>query len=433
MKNERYSRRAILASLGASAAMLPLLHSEHSEGQTGLDLFPKRLVTVTWGNGVVPSDFFPQGAAGPSVPIGETLRPMEPWKDKMIITRGLDLQVMGDYEVRKYDGHFTYPTLLTGTSDPGFEVRKGLGPSIDQAYADHLVEKGINLPAQLLNLGVRSRGDGEPTSWRDSGQKNVPETDPQRVFERLFAGDSMPPEQVNLLLERRKSVLDYLRQELTAFQSRVGVVDQMKIEAHQESIRELERQLTAIGGGAGAECTDPMLGGGDDTPALMKVMFDIAAAALRCDFTRSVNIDLYDDGGGDGNSFPWLNVNRDYHGVAHDGSSAYDSKVKIDAWLYEQVANLTKQLADTPEGAVSVLDNSVILVANDMTEGAAHTIVNIPFALIGSAGGYLKTGQAVDFGGAPHNPLLATVLNAVGVPVTGFGEKYDGTFSELVA
>jgi hypothetical protein len=188
-----------------------------------------------------------------------------------------------------------------------------------------------------------------------------------------------------------------------------------------------------MGGGGGAQCTEPALNTEDDTPALMKVMFDLAAAALRCDFTRVVNIDLYDDGGGDGNSFPWLGITQDYHALAHDGSKSYDDKVKVDAWLFEQVANLVGQLEATQEGTGTALDNSVILVTNDMTEGAAHTVDNIPFVLIGKAGGYLKTNQAINFGGQPHNLLLATVVNAMDIPVTGYGEKYEGILPELVA
>src|SRR5262249_21936414 len=128
MKNPRFSRRAMLGSLGIGAAFLPLLDAERAPAQTASG-FPKRLVTVTCGNGLVPEDFYPSGT---EITIGETLKALEAWKDKLIIIEGLDCKVMSDYPDRKWDGHFTYPTLLTGTADPGFENTRALGPSIDQ-------------------------------------------------------------------------------------------------------------------------------------------------------------------------------------------------------------------------------------------------------------------------------------------------------------
>jgi len=45
----------------------------------------------------------------------------------------------------------------------------------------------------------------------------------------------------------------------------------------------------------------------------------MAASRSPCDVTRVITIDLYDDGGGDGNNFPWLGISDDYHAVAHAG------------------------------------------------------------------------------------------------------------------
>ena len=109
--------------------------------------------------------------------------------------------------------------------------------------------------------------------------------------------------------------------------------------------------------------------------------------------------------------------------------------MKIDRWIYEQIAILVKGLADTPEVGGTALDNTVIMIGNGMCEGADHGVQGIPWLLIGSCGGYFKTGRVVKFGtwigkagnyytaasGVPHNKLLATLCNAMGVPMTGFG------------
>ena len=427
MSRSRLSRRAMLRALGVGAAFMPLLQAESAPAQAGG--FPKRLITVTWGNGLVPDDFYPSGN---TITIGETLKPLEAWADKLIVIEGLDLKVMTDYPDRKWDGHFTYPTLLTGTSDPGFEVRNALGPSIDQVISTEIA-KTANLQLPLMNIGVRNKGDSSVTSWRAANQPNTPETDAKRLFDKLFAGAMMPVETIDALRLRRASVLDYVGKDLEAYGKYLGKDDKFKVDSHLQSIRELEKRLSSTST-PGAGCAPPVLGDGSDTPVLMKNMFDLAAAAIICDATRVVNIDLYTDGGGDGNTFSWVGVNRDYHTVAHDGSAAFAEKRKIDAWIFSQVANLVGQLAAAPEGdGKSALDNSVILTANDMEEGASHSVEHIPFSLIGSCGGYLKTGQALHLNGDPHNLLLATLCNAMDVPTEKFGESYSGTLPQIVA
>ena len=413
-KRDRFSRRALLSRMGLSAAMLPLVHAERALGQTTPGGFPKRLVLVTWPNGVVKRTFYPEG---PELTFGETIKAMEPWKSKILLPMGLGINVA------TYAGHFSWGALWTGKA----KGRTGQGPSIDQTISE-TIAKSVTLPLPLINCGVRSIGDGKPSSWRSSGVSNKPEIDPQRLFNRMFSAPSMPSPQLDLLRQQRKSVLDFVRRELGAFGERLGTEDRSKVEAHQQSLRDIEKRLSAPA--AAEACTKPAIPGGKlDTPAMMKTMYDLMATALKCDVTRVATIDLYDDGGGDGNSFGVVGVNRDYHSVAHGGGA---DKVKIDAWLYSNVANLVKQLDDTVEGSGTMLDNSLVVVGNGQEDGGSHRVSPIPFMLIGSAGGYFKTGRAVQCSNKAHNALLASICNAMDHPVTGYGaEDKPGTLPEL--
>jgi hypothetical protein len=412
--SQRFSRRALLKAMGLGAGMLPLLHTERAQGQLAGSGFPKRLVLVTWPNGVIKSSHTPPGT---ELVFGDTIKPLEPFKNKVLIPVGLGLNVA------TYAGHFAWGTLWTGQA----KGRTGQGPSIDQAISDNIAKK-VQLPVPLMNTGVRCIGDGLPSSWRSAGVKNVPEIDPMRLFMRIFAGTSMAAPEIDLALKQRKSVLDFVRRELDNFGQRLGTEDRNKIGAHQESLRDIEKRLSAPK--AGASCSKPAVAGGKlDTPAMMKTMYDLMAAALKCDVTRVATIDIYDDGGGDGNSFGNLGITRDYHAVAHGGGP---DKVKIDAWLYSNVANLVKQLDDTPEGNGTALDNSVVVVGNGQEDGGSHKVSPIPFAMIGSCGGYFKTGRVVRYASNPHNKLLATICNAMDMNVTGYGAPtLAGTLPEL--
>jgi hypothetical protein len=71
----------------------------------------------------------------------------------------------------------------------------------------------------------------------------------------------------------------------------------------------------------------------------------------------------------------------------------------------------------------------VILVMSDMSEGAEHYVGRLPYVIIGSGGGFFKTGRTVTFANqVPNNQLLTSVLHALGmIDVTGVGDpKYSG-------
>ena len=81
-----------------------------------------------------------------------------------------------------------------------------------------------------------------------------------------------------------------------------------------------------------------------------------------------------------------------------------------------------------------------------MNEGNGHSVGGLPFLIVGSGGGYFKTGRAVRLGtwttktgpywksssGVPNNKLLAAVGNAMDVPMESFGAAgYGGVLTEL--
>ncbi|MGA7118853.1 MAG: hypothetical protein WBY94_02085, partial [Polyangiaceae bacterium] len=71
--------------------------------------------------------------------------------------------------------------------------------------------------------------------------------------------------------------------------------------------------------------------------------------------------------------------------------------------------------------------NTCVLIANDMQEGNTHYDKNVPWLMIGSCGGFFKTGRAVELNNAPNNQLLTTILHAMGqTSVASVGDQYTG-------
>ncbi len=446
----KYSRRAILKRLGIGAGFLPLLSTERARAAAPSG-YPTRFIAITWTDGICPPNFYPSGAAG-ALPatLPSTFTGLQPWSSKLLLFRHaskqqspIDINVMIDVG-SKYGGHFTYPAMLTGgVSSPNGtdEVPTIMAtfPSIDQIYADNLLAQGVS-NAQL-NVGCRPYKSY--TSFRTGGTPNTQQNDPYKLFTSLFGGAGMTPVDMNALIARRKSVLDYVGGELTGFAKNLGTDDKNNVMVHLQSVKSLEDQLKPSTG-TPATCSSPDItptGLNFNTianyPNHVKFMSDIVAAAVVCGKSRAVTMDLIDNGGGNSLTFPWLNIpSPDFHAIAHQGSANYAQKAVIDQWFYTAcVAEVVSKLAAVTEGNGTVLDNTVILVGNDMSEGAAHYVGQIPYVVIGSGGGFFKTGRMVTFPNqVPNNQLLTSILHALGMTsVTGVGDpKYTGSLDSAL-
>jgi hypothetical protein len=69
-----------------------------------------------------------------------------------------------------------------------------------------------------------------------------------------------------------------------------------------------------------------------------------------------------------------------------------------------------------------MLDNTVVMLGSELARGNTHSHTDAPFLLAGSAGGYFKTGNYLKLEGKnPHNNLLVSLLNSMGVETNTFG------------
>jgi hypothetical protein len=440
-ENPKYSRRALLKHLGVGAGFLPLISTERSKAVAQTTGSPLRFIGITLTAGVCPPNFFPTGAAGPlPATLPSTLQPLATWASKMIVLRSgsrqtspIDLKVMVDIG-STYGGHWSYPALLTGAVTGDSATAVAAAPSIDQLFANHLATQGV--ASSLLNVGARPFKSY--TSYRSAGTPNTQVTDPYKLFTNLFSGSNMPATQINTLLARRKSVLDVVGKELTSFGRNLGTEDRNKVQVHLESIQALQAQLQTMPPTTTTTCTAPTItptglsfSNNANYPTQVQFMSDIVAAAVICGKARAITMDLIDNGGGNSLTFPWLNIaSPHFHDIAHQGSANYAQKSVIDQWFWQGcVSRVVSKLAAAQEGSGTVLDNTVILVSNDMSEGSFHDVRNIPYVIIGSGGGFFKTGRMVTLANnVPNNHLLTSVLHALGMTgVTGVGDpKYAG-------
>jgi hypothetical protein len=123
----------------------------------------------------------------------------------------------------------------------------------------------------------------------------------------------------------------------------------------------------------------------------------------------------------------WLDIKEGHHGLSHEpdkDEEAQEKLIKINKWFAGELNYLVQKLDNTPEpgGSGTLLDNTLIVWANELGKGNSHTLDNIPFVLIGGGFGF-KMGRSLKFEKVAHNRLHMALAHAIGHRVETFGKK----------
>jgi hypothetical protein len=465
----KISRRMFLHGAGGAAIALPLLSDiPGARAQSAAPL--KRFIIMFSPNGTIQSAWASTGQ-GTSFTPGPIFNDLVAagHKNDLIVVQGLDMNACLDGPGGDAHG-LGIGCLLTGTElAAGNQFQAGMGGpgsgwpdgiSVDQFIASMLPKRqhlSIDFAIKRMSGSIWSR-----MSYTGPGGLVVePFDDPTVAFNTLFGNVGTSATTMSAQVARDKSVLDQVTSELMALEASLSGADKMKVDAHLTQIREIEMQLQVSGppstcvkppaptimasppivyNASGMETKqDPSAD--VDVPMRHDLVRKMLAAAMACDMARVGTIMMAPSRSDIFLSWITGGVMKSHHDYSHDGDAMTASQqklVQINQWYAAQVAAMITLLKNTPEGNGTMFDNTVILWANELGVGNAHTHTQIPLMLAGSAGGYLKTGQAVQMpSGTPHNRLFVTVCQAMGLPtVTSFGNpKFctDGPIKEIVA
>jgi hypothetical protein len=110
------------------------------------------------------------------------------------------------------------------------------------------------------------------------------------------------------------------------------------------------------------------------------------------------------------------------HNEPNDAKLGYQVEV---SWFVEQAMNgwgtFLATLDSIPEGAGTLLDNTIVFAHSDTQFARAHTIEGIPMMVAGSGGGRLKTGLHMAGNGEPVTRVGLTLQQVMRVPVNRWG------------
>ena len=431
-------RRAVLRGLGATIA-LPFLDSMVPALTRSVKAASPvhRLSIVYVPNGVVMPEWTP-AAEGSAFEITPILRPLAPFRDRLIVITGLR------NGPPNYAVHGAASTRFLTTEPPlastGSVVEAGIS-------ADQIVATRFSQDTQLASLelslespfaGVCDVGSScvytDTISWRSRTTPLPMEHNPRAVFERLFGeADTTEPGARRARLAARRSLLDSVADSIADLRRGLGAADAVKIDQHLDAIRDIERQIQKTEAQSARELPslERPAGVPDTFPEHARLMFDLQVLAYQSDVTRVITFMMGRELSG--RSYPEIGIHDGHHPISHHQNDPRKiaTLTQVNIHHAAQFAYFLERLRSTPEGDGSLLDHMTVVYGGGMSDGNSHSPDNLPVLLAGGGCGQLEGGRHLRFpADTPIANLHATLLPKLGVAVKRFGNS-TGTLSSL--
>lgn len=434
MNPKSLKRRGFLGGI-AALPFLPTLPSlgcgggEIGSSQAALGGEEPILITMMTPDGVG-EGWHPEGA-GTDFTLSPAFDALESRRDKLTLFRQVHVPAPpGDAACN----HRQSLGLWTGDSKNGgdWDAR---GPSFDT-----VVGRGIQngRPLDVLRMGCQNHGsiDVNGLSFDTDGSWLPHNGSPRRTFTSIFGsapgGESEDP--------LRRSILDGIVSDYEGLQRRLGATDRVRLESHLDALRDLERSFATPGimcDAPGTADTWVNHGGGHDdrsdpelTQAILAANRELTVLALACGHTRTVSLSHLAEGEvGATADYSFLDPRMgNLHQMSH--SQRHDLMPIADAFDLAYVASIADRLEE-----VGLMEQTLFVWGSGLSNGAAHSSIDLPIVLLGDACGRLRTGQLIDGGGRSYNDVILTVLEAFGLGRDTFGDaaRCNGAFSEAIA
>ena len=436
-RRPRLSRRIFLKGLTAAhtsviVGLPPLVSMFNSTGtayaadavpRDGTNAIGKRFVIWFNGNGI-PERYWIPSTTGKNYDITPCLTPIGRLKDDVLVLSGLDNTYGGSGHPQSLCALMTCTRL--GNNGP-------VGPSLDQTLAAKI---GGNSRFHSLQIGVSQESFGgqlqKNMTWAGLNRPLPPEEIPHRLFDRLFGAKDLG------WVNRKRSILDAIAKEGALLRKGLPKEDEMRLDEHLSSIRDLERAIVALPPGY-EKVTQP-----DedfdlkDWPRVAKLQSDLLAYAFATGQTRVASYMLTKCQGLA--RFPWLgHTAARHHDYTHKDGKAPGERGEegqrilrdICRWHVEEFAYFVAKLKSIPEGDKTLLDNTVLMYVHEHAEAGPHKTSGM-IAMVAGSKDKIAVGQHQKVAGTIGD-LYTTLFD--GVIGAGLGKAPTATrqLTEILA
>ena len=430
-------RRTFLRGVGATLA-LPLLDAM----VPALTAFAKtsaqpvsRLGFIYVPNGAVMEKWTP-AAIGRGFEFSPTLTPLEPFRDQMLVVSNLAQLQANSFDDGAGDHSRGTAAWLSGIHakrTEGADVQ--LGVTADQIaareFGKHTQLASLELALETIDLvGNCDNGYGctymNTLSWRSPTTPLPVETNPRKVFRRLFGQGDSPAERL-ANLKHDQSMLDSVIQDVSRLQRTLGPADNKRLTEYLDAIRDVERRILRAEEQS-IESDLPLVevptGIPDTFEAHIDLMFDLQLLAYQADVTRVITFLVGRELSN--RTYPAIGITDAHHSISHHQNDAEKlaKLVKINTYHIQKLSGFLEKLRATPDGQGTLLDSLTLIYGSGLSDGNRHDHSPLPILVLGGGAGKMKGGAHISCPkDTPMTNLLLTVLANAGVREETLGDS----------
>ncbi len=396
--NRSLSRRAALRAAGVSLT-LPMLDAMSPAFAASAPARPKRFVGISLSLGLHAPNWMPEGAgtqykASKYLQAHEDLR-----KDFTIVSGSSHPGVTG--------GHTAEGSIFSACPNSrGSTSRNTI--SLDQLMAKHLGHE-TRFPSLVLNAG-----SSNSPSYTENGAMIPAETDPIRLFNRLFKPDAKWERDAKAKSNRQgQSIMDVIGAEAKSLQRELGKGDRDKLDDWFTSVREMEKRLEAHQAWVNkpkpkVNAKPPEKVNRSNVVHYERTMLDLMYLALQTDSTRFITLHLPGSAG----AKDIEGVEEGYHSLSHHGKDEekLDQLALVEQAVIDEWAAFLRRLKSSEQPDSNLLEDTMVLLTSNLGNASSHNNRNMPVLFAG--GGY-QHGRHLAFDQKNNYPLPNLYLSAL--------------------
>jgi hypothetical protein len=438
MNRRHINRRAFLTGGGLVAVGLPFLEGLPSRSAWAQDAQPVFTFFVVGQNGVVGKNFFPSATgslttAGLAGATGMATSVLSPHAPNLLFLKGINYPNPGPRSCGHAEGNVqTLTGLAPGSTGNGAYAS---GPSADTLIARAL---GNSEPLALYSGAKGFIAERISFKAAGAGQVRAADVNPYLLYSKVVGlPQSMPTDPgtpmdpvVDEIANKRKSVNDFVKAELTSLMSNTALsnADKLRLDHHFQAIRDIEVNMPPVPTGAACSMTgiptseyEAMMSGfrfdGAKMETYVRLHMQIMAVAFGCNYSRVATLQW-----GDGTDGTKYNVPSNdglgwsFHQLSHrvQSDSATGNNPTAEAAHHEidEVRMKTFLAGLDAFKAHGLENNAQIIWTNTLADGPSHGTRGVPMIVWGSGGGFLKQGTYIDTAGAANAKVLNTLMAA---------------------
>jgi Protein of unknown function (DUF1552) len=373
------------------------------------------------------------------------LSTLEAYRNYMTIVSNTDVRNAEAMTLPEIGGdHFRSSAVFLTQSHPKQTQGSDIwaGTSLDQIYAKKYGQ-ATPMPSMQFCIENLDQAGGctynyscaytDSISWASPNEPLPMIRDPRVAFDMLFGAGATPADRA-ARRAARKSVLDWITDEVERTRRQLGASDRTRLDRYLDNVREVERRIQAVEAqnrsGDARQLPDAPAGVPDSFSEHMKLLFDLQVLALETDMTRIVSFKTGRDA--QNRVFPESGSSQPFHPASHHGNR--EERImefnKICKYRVGQLAYFLEKMKESHDAEGSLLDKTLIIWGSPMADPNIHNHRRCPLVLFGHANGALKGNlhvKAAD--GTPMANVMLTLMHQLGVDdMKSFGDS-TGEFS----